>query len=281
MKTRKLISSIAKGMMMITAVIAVLACQPAAGTMVSGTAAKGPVNGATVEIYALSEDGTRGELLATVTAGTEGDFAADIGDYAGALAVVVTGGSYVDEASGETVTLGDSDELETLLASTEEPGSVAVTALTTIAAAQASANAADGLDTVIANANSDVADTFGLSEVDISSVIPSDMSEDATADSSSQQQYGAVQAGLTQVAEDNSLAPADVLDLVDAMAQDFEDGSFDGTDAAGNALDTALSITPEQAMNGLNTAIENFMNSSENKSGVNLSELGIDLPSVP
>ncbi len=171
------------------------------GTQLAGVATKGPIDAGTITVYSLNSDGSRGSVLATATTGTDGAFSVDIGSYTGAVAVVVSGGSYVDEATGETVVLEAGEELETLLAEAAEGTSVGVTALTTIAAARAAQDAAGGLETAIANANKDVADAFGLNGVDIASVIPSDLSGDASGDEEAAQQYGAVQAGLCQVAE--------------------------------------------------------------------------------
>jgi len=281
MKARRIHNYLIKFALVSVALFFMFGCSWFGGTELSGTAVKGPIDGATVTVYALGADGTRGLEIASTTTGADGSYTVDLGEYDGAVAVVVTGGSYTDEATGETVTLGTGDELETLFASITSGESVAVTALTTIAAARAAENATDGLTTAIANANDAVATAFGLADVDIASVIPSDMTEDATGDMDGQQAYGAVMCGLSQLAESNGLNAEDVLTLISDMASDYEDGVFDGTDAAGDALNTALTITPEAALTGLETAMAAFMNSAENASGLEWTDFDFTIPSIP
>jgi hypothetical protein len=241
----------------------------------SGTATKGPIDAATVTAYALNSDGSRGEYLGSTTSDAAGAYTLEV-DHEGAVAVVVTDGTYVDEATGMAVTLPEGVELETLLSSVDETEPVAVTALTTIAAAHARENASAGLEVAITNANTATANAFGLSNVDIAATVPSDLSSlDASTDGLEEQSYGMIQAGLTQLAEDAQLAPEDVLALVAQMAQDFTDGTFDGKDSAGAALNFTLSVTPQEALVGLQSAMENFLASPENLSGVSIPEITI------
>lgn len=250
-------------------------------TELTGEATKGPISDGTVSVYVLNNDGSRGDLLATATTASDGSYSVNLEEYTGAVAVVITGGNYIDEATGENVNLETGDELETLLAATEDGMTVAVTALTTIAASRASENAASGLAAAIDAANQEVADVFGLANPDLSGIIPSDLTESVAGDTDAEQVYGAVQSGLSQIAETNGLSSAEVLDLIANMAEDFEDGTFDGTDAAGNALSTTLSVAPADAIGGLETAIEAFLISPENGSGISLEDLDINIPNVP
>ena len=75
---------------------------------VSGTASKGPINGGTVQIFAIQNGVQAAASLttipATVTTAADGSYSASIG-YTGPALVVITGGSYVDEATGATVPL--------------------------------------------------------------------------------------------------------------------------------------------------------------------------------
>lgn len=282
MKTRRIHNYFIKFALVSVAMFFMFSCSWFGGTELSGTAAKGPVDGATVTVYALNTDGSRGAEIATATTGTDGSYTVDLGEYDGAVAIVVTGGSYTDEATGETVTLGTGDELETLLAAVTSGENVAVTALTTIAAARAAENASAGLATAIEAANDEVEAAFGLADVDIASVIPSDLSDaESSGDSEAQQAYGAVMSGLSQLAETGGLAAADVLTIISDMAADYEDGEFDGIDAAGDPLNSALAITPEAALTGLETAMQAFMISPENLSGLSWTDFSFDLPAIP
>ena len=75
---------------------------------VSGTASKGPISGGTVQIFAIQNGVQAATPLATnpatVITAADGSYVATI-DYTGPALAMVTGGSYVDEATGVTVTL--------------------------------------------------------------------------------------------------------------------------------------------------------------------------------
>lgn len=231
--------------------------------VLSGSAVKGIVSNADVDVYALDDNGVREELLATATTNSDGDFSVAL-EYMGAVEVVISGGSYVDEAIGETVELGESELRNILIADGNE--TFGITALTTIAAAHVNAHASEGLAIAIENANVEVAGAFGLSNVDISSKIPADLSMEASTNAEQPElDYGAVQAGLSELMLSNELDAQNLTGLIEAMAQDFSDGVFDGK-SGDTALQFTLSITPAEAVQGLETAIESFLNGPGNAS---------------
>lgn len=233
---------------------------------VEGVATKGPIDAATVTAFALNADGSHGSYLGMTTSSANGSFSLEI-DYEGAIAIVVTEGSYVDEASGHSVHLSAEDKLEVMVSSAAEATSVAVTALTTIAAARARANASFGLETAILSAHIEVAALFDLEGIDIAATIPSDLTRSASArDSMEAKRYGLVQAGLTQLAKDGDESPEAVLELVANIALDFSSGILDGESAAGTALESALSITPSEAVIGLEMAQKAFLEGPRNAS---------------
>lgn len=245
-------------------------------SQMSGSAVKGLVTNGKVEVYQVTEVGQRGDMLASTTTNASGEFDITV-SHKGVVEVVVKEGTYVDEASGEKVELGTENELSAMVKA-GSASDVAVSALTTIASARAKANADQGLETAIANANSEVAAEFGLSNVDISSIIPADMSKSSSKEADQKQkQYGSVQAGMSQYAKSHGMHAADVLTMVKAMAEDYQDGKFDGHSAEG-ALTVAIEISPVEAHAGLQTAIDSFLSSSSNKSGVtSSSEVGLQL----
>ncbi len=235
-----------------------------AGEMsLTGSAVKGAISNAEVEVYAFNEDDLRGELLTTATTNSDGQFNLTL-DYRGGVEIVVSGGSYTDEASGETVSAEDVEFRNIILADGNK--SVGVTALTTIAAKHIDEHASEGLAKAIENANGKVGEAFGLNGIDISSTVPADLSSKESVDAEQPElDYGAVQAGLSELMLSNELSPGDLPDLINDMAKDFSDGAFDGK-SGDAALQFALDITPKQAMQGLNTAIDNFLNGPRNSS---------------
>lgn len=72
-----------------------------AGTTINGAAVKGPVEGAKVTVRTLIGPGS---VLGTATTGPGGVFSVGV-QYAGDVLVEVTGGTYIDEATGVPLTL--------------------------------------------------------------------------------------------------------------------------------------------------------------------------------
>lgn len=233
----------------------------------SGTATKGQLRGATVTVYRLGADGIRGTAIATSTTGADGSYTIR-GDFAGPVAVVVTGGTYDDEATGEPVAMASDQELQTLLSSGADQTEIGVTPLTTVAAAQAVRNAGGGLARAISDSNVNVARTFGLEGVDIVRTRATDLSRAPSAAPATDDglRYGLALAALTQVAKDNGLPPGRVVDLVKNIACDLSDGVIDGRQGD-RGLDRVLTVTPEQAVNGLGVAAANFSGGERNRAG--------------
>jgi hypothetical protein len=243
-------------------------------TTFSGSAVKGYVDGAKVDVYEYISKGERGRLVASANTDNLGSFNITT-DYRGPVEVVVTQGQYADESTGTKVSL-QARELRTI-AVLKQGSQVAVSALTTIAAEYIDANATADVEASVDIANEKVAKAFGIAEVNISKELPADLSHASNALSQAQIKYGAVQAGLSQVVKELELSPEALLTLVADIAKDYADGVLDGKSGSA-ALETSLTLTPEQALGGLNIAIENFMSSDRNKSGVNYESIGITVP---
>jgi hypothetical protein len=231
---------------------------------VSGSAVKGTVVNANVYIYKYDADGNRGDIIASTTTDQNGNFSANV-NYSGAVEIAVTGGKYTDEASGVEVSLNEKELRNVSIINGDKK--VGITALTTIAAKYVDENASKGLETAIKNANNKVADVFGLTGIDLGSVIPTDLSKTRSATATwPEVKYGGIQAGLSQLVESNQLSPEELLELINAIADDFRDGVIDGKNGA-EALQFSSRITPEEAASGLETAINSFLNSEDNRSG--------------
>ena len=239
---------------------------------ISGSVIKGPVANAVVTIYKYSQDGTRGELLISSNSAQDGSFEVKI-SYEGVVEIVVTGGTFIDEASMSQVNLG-SFELRSI-ENIQGDVTTGITALTTIAAAYIDENANGGLLIAIENANRVLVAALGVTDLDISTTIPFDLSQSiniVTSQDLSRFQYAALQAGLSQVIETNNLNPEDLLILINDLAEDFRDGLFDAQNA-GELLTYISGLTPEQSITGLSIAIENYFNSPQNSSGFSFTDI--------
>lgn len=233
-------------------------------TNLSGAAVKGYVGSAKVDIYQYTEAGVKGKLLGSTTTDIKGNYSVMI-NYRGPVELVVSNGSYFDESTGNSVNLQE-EELRAITILNNSSATIAVTALTTIASAYVDANASTGIETAIQNANSKLTDILGLTGVNLNQDIPSDLTFSSNTATKIQIEYGAVQAGLSQYVKENNLSAHVLLTLLKDMGKDFSDGKIDGN-AGSVALETRLTITPQEALQGLSLAIENFLNSTQNKSG--------------
>src|SRR6185369_10984495 len=78
--------------------------QPTLST-ITGLATKGPIGGATVNVFAIRSGVTDTVPLGQATTNAEGNYTVETFDYTGPVVVEVTGGTYKDEISHASVTL--------------------------------------------------------------------------------------------------------------------------------------------------------------------------------
>jgi hypothetical protein len=136
----------------------------ASANTVSGIVSKGLVSGSTVCAFAITEGAKGAQIGNCVTTDASGHYSINLGSYAGPLLFQATGGSYINEATGASVTL--TAPLSSLLPATPTSTSVlAVTALTELAFQNANSRA-DGLTTSnILAATSTVQNNFGVPDI--------------------------------------------------------------------------------------------------------------------
>jgi hypothetical protein len=127
-------------------------------TTLSGSAVKGPVNGGTVTVSTLS-----GTVLGTTTTSPSGTYSLVI-NYSGDVVVVVEGGSYIDEATGNPTTL---NQLKSIVTSSGGTQTVHLTPLTYLAYYY-SGNTVAGFNTALGN----LATQFGLGSTNLLSSLP-------------------------------------------------------------------------------------------------------------
>ncbi|WP_136515100.1 hypothetical protein [Geomonas edaphica] len=185
-------------------------------TTVNGVASKGPINGGAVSVYAVNADGTRGALLGTGTTGSDGVYKVQNLSYKGNLIVIVTGGTYLDEATGATT---NNTVLKAALPSASGSVNVAVTPLTDIAFKQMS-SAAGGFTTAnITNSNAVVSTAFGVDIIGTQPVDVTDATEVSSASSQAAIDYGVALAAISQMV--HSGAASDVKDAIGMIQSDL------------------------------------------------------------
>jgi hypothetical protein len=138
---------------------------PAAKTVVSGIATKGPfLKESVVSVYAVT-NGARGALITqTATTDDNGSYSADLGSYTGPVIVEVSG-TFHDEATGRNVAVAGSAPIRAAIPMAQGNVTLPVTPLTELAVQKAASLAPDA----ISAANALVSDLF---KVDVVATLP-------------------------------------------------------------------------------------------------------------
>ncbi len=185
---------------------------------VNAYVAKGPITGSECRLF-RADNNTQ-----LAAAGETVNGFVDFGNvaFSGVGYVECTGGSYEDEATAGTV---DASGL-TLRSAKRFAGGTTfiVTPLTEIAVRKAEA-ASGGIEANAENFNNSVADNFGLSALDITSVQPTDLST-TPAQNNPEGWYGTVLAGISQL--DMTNTGEDISGVIDILedSPDLSSGDF-------------------------------------------------------
>jgi hypothetical protein len=249
-----------------------------ANGMISGTAVKGPVSGATVTAFAVN-NGTIGMKLASGTTDSQGNFNISIGDYAGPTMVQMSGGTYVDEATGATVTMAPGDVMTAVMTSLSTGATVSgvqITPLTSMAQAMADNMAGGMTDANITAANTAIGNYFMVNDIlhtQPMNPLVSGSSGTATQD---MKNYGMAIAAMSQSAKDVGMTSSS--SMVTAMMNDASDGVLNGmmgsTPVMMGGMMTGSSLMATTAgTSGLATEMSTFITSAMNKSGVTATDM--------
>ncbi|MBZ0157066.1 MAG: hypothetical protein K8I29_12750 [Alphaproteobacteria bacterium] len=180
-------------------------------TVVSGVVSKGPVSGATVNGYAI-EDGAKGRQLGTATTGQDGSFSMNVGSYSGAMLLEASGGSYMDEATGQNMPMG-SMLFRAAAGNVSGSSSMSLTPPTGMAVQYMNGNYSGQM---MSTANQVMGSVFGVS--DIIGTKPKEVQTASKAGQENETYYGLMLASLSQFASTtNSNVSSIMQDFLSAM----------------------------------------------------------------
>ncbi len=253
------------------------------GGIISGTAVKGPVGGATVTAFAVNSNGTMGAQIGSTMTDSAGNFSMSIGPHSGPVMLQMSGGSYKDEATGDIMTMYAGDIMTTVIPAVASDGTmtgIQVTPLTSLA--QVMAQHMTGLMTAanITAANDAVGSYFLVN--DILHTMPMDptVTSSGTGATKDEKDYGMTIAAITQEAKD--LAMPHSSGMVSALMQDASDGVMNGMmgtepiSMSGMGGGMMSNMTTTAGTSGLATAMASFMtNTAVNKSGITTADTNI------
>ncbi len=222
---------------------------------VSGAVTKGPVAGATVNVFVMDESGqASGEPVAgPIVTGGNGDWSVEVPDnIARPLLVVATGGSYTDEATGGSVDVGERS-LSSFLADGATTSSISPASEVVVRAARRylSSNPGSSVSEGVDSGRRTLQSSLGAS-FDPLTVIPNPRGSDTES-----RQYAALLGGLSTLTN-NQTPSADPLDAALALVTDASDGELDGEAdgqpvAIGDSGETLPSLNATNLTDAINT----------------------------
>lgn len=252
-------------------------------TNVNGTVTAGVVAGSTVEVYRVDVNNRTLSFVSDVVTSATGTFNISISG-SGPFLIYSKAGSFTDEATNTTVTLGTTVRLTSLddarpntmegVIATGVNGGVTlnITPLTTIASrriiAQSVSNNAAFDSTNVDTVHQAIGEEFGLgATTDPRGIFPIDFTDPANAafiaanPTDTGVQLGLLLSGFSQLALDLSVNP---LDLVDAASDDFQDGTPNGANGSVPSQAGNTSIGQNAFTNDLANSSTNFLNNNAN-----------------
>ncbi len=254
---------------------------PAANGTMTGTAFMGGMSSGTVTAYAVI-GGAMGPQLGTSSVDGSGGFSIPLGAYGGTVMLRMTGGTFVDEATGTTMTMQPGDVLTACVPSVTAGSTTAgvqLTPLTSMAQARAQGMAGGMTAASAAAANAAVGSYFMVDDLLTTPPMdPARAGSGAGADPS-RRNHGMSIAAMSQYARTLGMTTSSS-PMVTAMMEDASDGVMNGMMGS-----TAISMAGMGGMmgggmmqaragtTGLAGAMTTFVGSSLNQSGVPMSAM--------
>ncbi|HEX9136370.1 MAG TPA: hypothetical protein VF905_05440, partial [Nitrospirota bacterium] len=210
---------------------------------------------------------------------SQGNFNMSIGDYAGPIMLQMSGGTYVDEATGATVTMAPGDVMTavmTTLSSNTTVTGIQITPLTSMAQAMAHNMAGGMTDANIAAANTEIGNYFMVSDILHTEPMNPLVPGSGTGATQDMRNYGMSIAAMTEYAK--SIGMTSSSGIVTSMMNDASDGVLNGMMgttqiAMGGMMGGSTMMQPTAGTTGLATAMTQFMGSAMNQSGLTLSDM--------
>lgn len=235
-----------------------------ATTTISGSIFASHVDGATVTV----KDTSGNDIAGPVTTGHDG-FTVSIpdADLASTLVFESTGGTFDDEATGASTDAGAMSVMVAggSLSSTSNsvhatPGSKIINELVSVHSA------------TMASAETTFASAFSYTPNH--SIAPTDATSPATGADNDQLLAGLRAAAFSQLTSDLGLAADQQFDLFSALALDLSDDKLDGQAASG-AVSVGGTTIPEDIQNRFSTALLSFHGGANDKTGLNNAQIGV------
>lgn len=246
---------------------------------ISGTAIKGPVANATITAFSINANGAKGVLIGSGPTDGQGNFSISVGDHAGPVMLQMTGGNYMDEATGLNMPMLANDTLTCAIPSMSAGSTVTgirMTPMTSMAQNMAQNMPGGMSQSNITQANNSMGSYFVIN--DILHTVPMNPNVDGSGAAADQnmKNYGMTIAAMSQYA--NMIGMPNSSGMVTAMMNDASDGHMNGIAGdsgimMGGGMMGGAMMAPDAGTNGLADAMMKFIQSPMNKSGVNIQDM--------
>ncbi|MHB8908638.1 MAG: c-type cytochrome [Syntrophales bacterium] len=248
--------------------------------MITGTAVKGPVNGATVTAFAIN-NGVMGAQIGNGATDAQGNFTLSIGTYSGPVMLRMSGGTYTDEATGATVTMQPGDIMTSVMPQAiagSVMAGVQITPLTSMAQARAQAMSGGMSAANITAANTMMGNYFSVSDILYTRPMNPLTAGSGTGATQDMRNYGMVLAAMSKYAPTIGMPFSS--GMVTAMMDDAADGVLNGmmgsTQIMTGGMGGMMGNSPLPAnagTSGLANAMTGFMTSAMNRSGLTVADM--------
>ena len=245
--------------------------------VIMGTAAKGPVSGATVTAFAINS-GVAGSQIGTGMTDAQGNFTITIGEYSGPVMLRMSGGSYIDEATGTSMTMQSGDIMTSMIPHVITgvvTGGVQITPLTSMAQMRGQSMSGGMNPTNITAANTEMGNYFSVGDILYTHPMNPLTPGSGTGASQDMRNYGIVLAAMSQYA--NGIGMPFSSGIVTAMMNDAADGVMNGmmgnTQIMMGGMTGNNPLSTNAGTSGLASAMAVFMGSAMNRSGLTLADM--------
>ncbi len=250
--------------------------------MLGGAAVKGPVSGATVTAYGIMS-GMTGTQIASAMTDSQGHFTMTIGNYSGPMMLMMSGGTYTDEATGVTMAMEAGDVMSAAVPSVSSGATITgiqMTPLTSMAQIMAQRMTGGMTAANITTANAAVGAQFMVNDILYTppmNPLVDNSGSTATLDSKN---YGMAIAAMSEYAKTLGMTSSSA--MVTAMMDDASDGVMNGMmgttpitmgGMSGGMMGGAPMMQPTAGTTGLATAMTTFIGSSMNMSGLTATDM--------
>ena len=230
----------------------------------------------------MNADGTRGSQIGSAQTDGQGNFSMPVGNHSGPVMLQMSGGNYMDEATGSQMPMDANDVMTCVisyLSANSTVSGIQITPLTSMAQSMVR-NMSGGMNqTNITLANNSVGKFFGINDILTAHPMNPNINGSGVSAPQEMRNYGMTLAAMSQYAKNTGMPHSS--GMVTAMMIDASDGRMDGMMTGQGGMMGSQQIQMGGGMmipacagtRGLADAMAQFINSPMNRSGLTIQDM--------